>query len=212
MKTTANKIIGAFKQHSLTAMLIAAMVMTGCDKDKDEEEPPVENEEEIITDVTLVFTNASNPDEVVKAKAEDPDGDGVAELEVLGPINLDTSKTYNLTMEIFNSLESPAENIGTEISEEDDEHQIFFSFTPDAFATPVGNGNIDKASDAITYNDKDGNGNSLGLKTSWTTSSKVVSGGTFTVRLQHQPDVKTATSGASDGDTDFELEFVLNIK
>ena len=37
------------------------------------------------------------------------------------------------------------------------------------------------------------------------------SSGTFTVQLQHQPDVKTATSGANDGDTDFALTFNLNI-
>ena len=39
--------------------------------------------------------------------------------------------------------------------------------------------------------------------------ASAVSAGTFTVRLQHQPDVKTATSGTNDGDTDFELQFVL---
>ena len=38
------------------------------------------------------------------------------------------------------------------------------------------------------------------------------SGGSFTVRLQHQPDVKTATSGSNDGDTDFALTFALNIQ
>jgi len=58
----------------------------------------------------------------------------------------------------------------------------------------------------------DGNGNPLGLSTSWTTGSNNLADGTFTIRLQHQPDVKSATSGASDGDTDFELKFVLNIQ
>ena len=99
-----------------------------------------------------------------------------------------------------------------EVEEEDDEHQLFYSFTADAFASPSGDGNIDSASDPINYNDTDGNGNSLGLSTSWTTSSSPISGGTFTARLQHQPEVKTATSGATDGDTDFELQFVLNIQ
>ena len=68
---------------------------------------------------------------------------------------------------------------------------------------------MDNASDPIVYNDTDGNGNPVGLNTSWTTAG--ASTGTFTVRLQHQPDVKTATSGANDGDTDFELTFDLNI-
>ena len=44
------------------------------------------------------------------------------------------------------------------------------------------------------------------------TSTTPLTVGTFTVRLQHQPGVKTATSGANDGDTDFNLQFVLNIQ
>ena len=39
-----------------------------------------------------------------------------------------------------------------------------------------------------------------------------LSRGTFTVRLKHQPDVKTSTSGANDGETDFSLLFALNIQ
>ena len=58
----------------------------------------------------------------------------------------------------------------------------------------------------------DENGNPLGMNTSWETSSSTLSGGSFTVRLQHQPGVKTASSGANDGDSDFDLTFVLNIE
>ena len=105
-----------------------------------------------------------------------------------------------------------AEDIGAEIAEEADEHQFFFSFSNDAFANPTGDGNIDNASDAINYNDSDENGNPLGMNTSWETSSSTLSGGSFTVRLQHQPGVKTASSGANDGDSDFDLTFVLNIE
>ena len=57
-----------------------------------------------------------------------------------------------------------------------------------------------------------GNGNNLGLSTVWTTSSTSSKGGTFKVVLKHQPDVKTSTSGSTDGDTDFKLPFVLNIE
>jgi len=89
---------------------------------------------------------------------------------------------------------------------------LFFSFTDNAFSNPTGDGNIDNASDVINYNDVDGNNNPLGLSTTWITGASAVSAGTFTVRLQHQPDVKTATSGANDGDTDFELQFVMNIQ
>lgn len=201
-----------FKKITIYTLLSASMLFTACKKDDDEVVPAVENEQEVITDVKLIFTNTTDATDVVEAKAQDPDGTGVEELKILDEITLDASKTYNLTFEIMNNLDSPGEDIGDEIKEEDNEHQIFFSFSNDAFTNPIGNGNIDTASDPIVYNDKDENGNSVGLSTSWTTSSTQLSKGEFTVKLQHQPDVKTGISGSNDGDTDFELKFVLNIQ
>lgn len=203
------KTINYFKKYSIYALLLVGMVFSGCKKDEATPEP--ENELEVITDVKLVFTNTADANDVVTARAQDPDGAGVQELAILDEINLGIGKTYTLTYEIFNNLETPDEDIGEEIKDEDDEHQFFFSFTENAFTNPAGNGNIDNASDPINYNDNDG-ANPVGLSTTWTTSATAVTAGEFTVRLQHQPGVKTATSGATDGDTDFNLKFVLNIK
>jgi hypothetical protein len=202
------KSVNYLKKYSLYTFLLAGILFTGCG---DDDAPEPENELEVITDIKLIFTNDADATDVVEASAKDPDGIGVQELQILGALNLGVDKTYTLTFEIFNNLESPGEDIGAEIEEEDDEHQLFFSFPDDAFANPTGSGNIDAAG-SINYNDADGNGNALGLSTSWTTSSTALSAGTFTVRLQHQPDVKTTTSGANDGDTDFDLPFVLNIQ
>ena len=203
-----------FSKYGLTSVLIAVVTITGCKKDDDlvVVPPAVENELEVITDVKLIFTNTSNASDVVEARAQDPDGQGVQDLSILDSINLDTSKTYTLTFEIMNNLDTPGEDIGVEIAEEDDEHQIFFSFSNNAFSNPTGDGNIDNSADPLNYNDVDGNGNPLGLSTTWTTSSTQLSGGTFIVNLKHQPGVKTSTSSASDGDTDFNLSFVLNIQ
>jgi hypothetical protein len=192
------------------ALLFAAIIVTSCNNDDDV--PEEENELEVITDVTLVFTNTADANDVVEATAQDPDGIGIQELMILDEIDLDADKTYTLTFKIFNNLETPGEDIGDEILEEDNEHQFFFSFSDDAFTNPSGNGNIDTASDAISYNDQDENGNPVGLSTTWTTATTGLSGGAFTVRLKHQPDVKTSTSGANDGETDFNLPFVLNIQ
>ena len=189
---------------------MASIIFTGCKKDDDEVVPDKENEEEVITDVKLIFTNDANASDIVEARAQDPDGAGAQELQILDEINLEVSKSYTLTFEIMNNLDSPGEDIGAEIAAEDEEHQFFFSFSNNAFTNPTGNGNIDTYSDPLNYNDTDGNGNPIGLSTSWTTAS-TLTGGTFTVRLQHQPDLKTATSGADDGDTDIDLQFVLNI-
>ena len=195
-----------FKLNYLLYAVLTLFIFTACEED--EAAPEEENEVEVFTDVKLVFTPAGGG-AAVEAAAQDPDGAGVQELQVLGAINLAANTSYTLTMVIENCLESPCELMNEEIEEEDEEHQFFFAFSDDAFTSPAGNGNVDSASDPLNYNDVDGNDNSIGLNTSWTTG--VASSGTFTVRLQHQPDVKTATSGATDGDTDFALTFNLNI-
>ena len=208
------KKMNLFSNYVSLGIVIGGLSLMGCKKDEDLTvvPPASENEMEVITDIKLIFTNANDASDVVEARAQDPDGEGVQELVILDTINLGVSKTYTLTYEIFNNLETPGEDIGAEILEEDNEHQFFYSFSNNAFASPSGDGNIDAVSDPLTYNDVDENGNAVGLSTSWTTPASVLSGGTFKTRLQHQPDVKTSKSGANDGDTDFDLSFVLNIQ
>lgn len=196
-----------FKLNILLYSLLSLVIFTACEDD--DVVPEEEEEMEVITDVTLIFT--SDAGAVVTASAQDPDGEGVQELVVLDEIQLQAGTNYTLTFDIMNNLETPGESIGEEIAEEDDEHQIFFAWTEGAFSNPTGNGNIDNASDPVNYNDADGNGNPLGLNTSWTAGDPTTAA-SFTVRLQHQPDLKTSTSGANDGDTDFELQFRLTIQ
>ena len=206
------KTINPFKNLQLLAILFSVITIIGCSKD-DDVAPEEENEVEVFTDVTLIFTNTADVNDVVTASAQDPDGTGIQELQILDAITLAADTEYTLTYEILNALDpADIEDIGSEILEEDNEHQFFFSFTENVFANPTGNGNIDAAADPINYNDADENGNPVGLSSTWTTSSTASSGASFTVRLQHQPDVKTATSGSNDGDTDFALTFALNIE
>ena len=196
----------------LLALLFAAVIISSC-SDDDDAAPDEENEVEVITNVNLIFTNTEDSSDVVMARAIDPDGEGTMELEILDPINLSASTTYTLSYDIENALDpEDVENIAEEIEEEDNEHQIFYSFTNDVFANPAGDGNIDNASDSVNYNDQDENGYNVGLSTTWTTSDTPSVGGTFTTRLQHQPDLKDGTTGANDGDTDFNLTFELNIE
>ena len=197
-----------FKLNYLLYAVLTLFIFTACEED--EAAPDEENEVEVITDVKLVFTPAGGG-AAVEATAQDPDGAGVQELVVKDEIKLQSGTSYTLTMVVENCLESPCELMNEEIEEEDLEHQLFFAWTDGAFTSPVGNGNIDNASDPVNYNDTDSNGNPLGLNTSWT-AGDATTAASFTVRLQHQPDVKTATSGANDGDTDFELQFRLTIE
>ena len=202
-----NKLI----KFSFLTLLTASTFVTSC-SDDDHDEPHHEHDHEQITDIKLIFTNNSDATDIVEATAKDADGEGIEELKVLDTIELDGGKTYTLTYEIMNNLETPGEDIGEEIAEEDDEHQIFYSFSNDAFTSLSGNGNIDKASDPLNYEDKDDNNNPVGLVTEWETANKTLTNGSFKIQLQHQPDgIKTSTSGAGDGEDDFTLEFVLDI-
>jgi hypothetical protein len=206
------KTINPFKNLQLLAILFSVITIIGCSND-DDVAPEEENEVEVFTDVTLIFTNTADNSDVVRASAQDPDGTGIQELQILDAITLAADTEYTLTYEILNALDpADVENIGDEILEEDNEHQFFFSFTENIFADPTGNGNIDATADPINYNDADENGNPVGLSSAWTTGGTASSEASFTVRLQHQPDVKTDTSGSNDGDTDFELTFALTIQ
>ena len=115
-----------FKLNYLLYAVLTLFIFTACDED--EAAPEEENEVEVFTDVKLVFTPTAGG-AAVEASAQDPDGAGVQELQVLGAINLTANTSYTLTFVIENCLESPCELMNEEISEEADEHQFFFSFT-----------------------------------------------------------------------------------
>ena len=176
---------------------------------EDPDAPPCENEEEIITDVVLTWTPVGGGDPVV-ATATDPDGEGVLDLTVEGPINLLESTEYTLTVELRNDIDG--EDITTEIMEEDDEHQFFFAFTDEIFLSPAGDGNIDNRDDPVNYNDFDENNLPVGLSTNWTTEcGEENSTGSFRIVLKHQPDIKDDMSTADDGGTDIDLTFTVNV-
>lgn len=208
-KTTTIKEILNFRVLALLFVMISFLACSD-DDDGDAEVPEIEEEVEVITDLTLIFTPTGGGD-IVMASAQDPDGEGIEELEIQGDILLAANTEYTLTFNILNGLDpDDVEDIGEEIEEEDDEHQIFFNFTDNIFEDPIGNGNIDTASDNVNYNDEDENGLNVGLSTTWTTGAET--SGEFRVRLQHQPDIKDATTGSSDGDTDFDVTFGLSVQ
>ncbi len=193
----------------ITGILISSMaLLSGCEDD----DPKKEDTPELITEATLTFTPTGGGTTVTDT-ATDPDGEGVQDLTVDGPINLVTNKAYTLTIELINGLADPSEeeyDITAEVEEEGDEHMFFFGWTNNVFSNPTGNGNIDTRADAVNYNDEDENGLPLGLSTSWTTAAATASG-TFRVILKHQPDLKSATSSSNTGESDIDLTFTINV-
>lgn len=170
--------------------------------------PPAENEEEIITDVTLSFISLTGG-AIVAGTATDPDGDGPEDLVIDGSIVLSAGESYRMEIGLVNAIEG--EDIGEEVEEEGAEHQFFFAWTEGLFSDPVGNGNIDTAGDAVNYSDTDENGLPIGLVTEWTAGAAGQSG-TYRVVLKHQPESKNSSSSALTGDTDVDLTWNLSIQ
>jgi hypothetical protein len=192
------------RKYNLLFLLLGFISFTACG---DDDEPVAENPEEEITDVTLTFTPMGGGAASVFT-ATDPDGEGPQDISVSGPITLAANTTYTLDIELEGV---GGENITEEVDEEGDEHQFFFFFTDGLFSSPAGDGNIDNSSDAVDYQDQDGGGLPIGLMTDWTTSATPVSG-SFRVVLKHQPDIKTATTGSNDGETDVDLTWDIDVQ
>ena len=208
MKTELNFKYAAVKFLVVSTAMLSLVLLTSCDDD----DPVREDTPELITKATLTFTPSGGGVAVV-ASATDPDGEGVQDIEIDGPINLSDNTTYTLTIQLINELADPADpeyNITEEVEEEGDEHILFFSWTNNVFSDPTGNGNIDNRTDDVNYNDEDVNGQPIGLETTWTTAG--VSSGKFRVVLKHQPELKTATSSSDTGETDLDIEFDMNVE
>lgn len=198
-----------FKLQSLLipSLLSLVVILSSCSDD----EPAKEPTPEVITRVQLTFTPMAG--EPLVFIANDPDGDGVANLEI-DPIVLSKSTMYHLEVDLFNGLvgsNDPGYDIGTEVEEEGDEHMFFFAWTEGFFTEPAGNGNLDSRSDAVLYEDEDVNGLPLGLATAWTTKATAGTG-TFRIVLKHQPEAKSASSTSQDGETDIDIIFPLTIQ
>lgn len=180
-----------------------------------QDDPKPENIPEAITKATLTFTSDGGAPVIVTAT--DPDGDGPKPRVLSGPISLAKNTSYTLTVTLINELAKPTDpeyNVTDEVEEEADEHIFFFEWTNNTFSNPTGNGNIDNRTDPVNYNDKDTKNLPLGLSTAWTTAN-VASGiiaGTFNIVLKHQPDLKSATSKSTDGESDLDVTFDLTVR
>ncbi|HEX6225611.1 MAG TPA: hypothetical protein VFZ52_14440 [Chryseolinea sp.] len=187
--------------------LFSLLFVLGCEV----ESPVREDVPELITQVTLTFTPTDGEPLIVTAT--DPDGEGVQDVQVDGNISLETMKTYTLTLSLTNGLAQPSDpeyDVTEEVEEEAHEHFFYFSWTNGVFSDPAGDGNIDNRAGAVNYEDEDVNGLPLGLATVWTAG--VPSSGEFRIVLKHQPDLKTATSESTIGETDVDITFPIKVE
>lgn len=192
---------------ALALGISAACIFSRCEV----EDPVKEDTPELITRTTLTFTPETGDPFVVTAT--DPDGEGVKDITMDKPIELEAGKTYALEIGLVNELADPTSpdyDIDAEVREQSDEHLFFFGWTGNVFSDPGGDGNIDRRDDGIHYDDYDANSLPLGLHTTWTAGT--ASTGTFRVVLKHQPGLKSATSTSKEGETDLDVVFDISVK
>lgn len=175
-----------------------------------------ENPEEVITTVGLTFT-PMGAGSAMTFEVDDPDGDG-GTAPTVDPITLPAGM-YVVTTSFENRLETPAEDITAEVSDESDEHQIFFTGT--AVNGPASN----QPSGAFThtYSDEDSNGLPIGLENTFVAAAGT---GQLTVTLRHLPpvndvatkvaslaeQVKTSGLDAAPGGTDASVTFPVTVQ
>ena len=173
------------------------------------------DEGEVITTVRLAFTPQGGGTPLEFAWT-DPEMDGDP---VIDEITLSDAVDYDLSVAFLNEIQDPAEDITDEITDEAEEHQVFFTGTAvEGPASAVATAVVTQA-----YDDEDANGLPVGLLDTITT--KGPGDGTFVVTLRHLPpesdtavkvedlaeDVAAGGFAAIPGDTDAQVEFDLQV-
>ncbi|NMH25942.1 type 1 periplasmic binding fold superfamily protein [Flavobacterium solisilvae] len=171
----------------------ASLFLVSC---SDDNNGPV-NEEEVITTVTTTLTNGAT---TITLTSRDLDGDGPNDPLVTVSGNLTANTVYNGETTFLNELDTPADNITTEVEEEGEEHQIFYQI-PAALGT-------------IGYTDFDVNAKPVGLTFTYTTGNAGT--GNLTVTLRHLPNKSAAGVAAGDitnagGATDAQVTYPIVI-
>jgi hypothetical protein len=182
MKTNHFKFI-------IFAFAIVALSLNACKKDN----LPDVGEEELITTISLKFTNAANASDVKTITWKDLDGPG-GNAPTISTLNLKPNATYSVAVEsLLNETVSPAGDIKAEVMAENFDHLFVYK------TTGVN----------LTFSNFDKDKNNLPVGLTATATTVAVSTGTFTIVLRHQPDSKNGTE--TPGSTDLEATFPATI-
>lgn len=193
------------KSIKLFALLfISSLAFTSC-SDDDKEDPGSINEEELITTLKLTLTGPGTATTATTIEYKDIDGDGSGQAVITPAAGLTLAKntTYTAKILLLNETESPAENITTEVADEADEHQFFYTATSSLNA------------DFAYAGTNDSNGNPVGIDFVITTGD--ASNGSITIVLKHEPNktaqgVKEGNAANAGGETDIQVTFPIKIE
>jgi hypothetical protein len=178
--------------RKLTWILLfgVAALFTQCKDSGDE--VAADDENELITSVTLTFREGLGS--VTTFSYKDPDGDGGNAPTKFDTISLKANTEYTLTVAFLDESKTPVDDITAEITQKAYEHLLVFTPNPTTLLT-------------YTYEDKDTNGFPIGLI--GTAKTGAVGLGKLKVQLRHQPNAKNGT--AAPGSDDVNLDFNLKV-
>lgn len=183
--------------------IIAAVAITistaACNKDKVEK--PAPDEQELITTVKLIVTNATGFNQTFTYKVENGFDASTPGIVTQDSLILDANNEYNVEVRLLNEKANPSEDVTNEVISEKDEHLFLFASAP-----VNGNGSINFADGS-----KDNAGKPFNQKVVFKTGP--AGNGTLTLVLKHQPTNKESNDlTASGGDTDMQAMFHVRIR
>ena len=194
-KTMKTNYLNFMKTTKLFIMAIFCLTLiTSCNNDDDPE--PV-NEVELITNVTLTFTNTANSADVVVMKNIAPDGqEGAFTNSINGTFT--AGQSYSLDLNITNESDpnDVDDVLNDDVIPEGDEH--FFKYN-----NTLGMSMMRDASDL-----SGANGSRLGVSTTWTTGAAGT--GNIQIILVHEPDSVDDSDQfgtTTGGEEDFNITF-----
>ena len=165
---------------------------------KKEEVVPTDDNE-LITTVELIFTDANK--KVSTFSFQDKDGDGKTPPEKFDKIVLDKNMAYTMEVLMYDETKNPKLDITEDIESESDVHLFVFKIDPASLFN-------------LKASDKDKNGLPIGLRSSGTTQNTAGTG-KFNLILKHQPPINgkaVKTGNEAGGSSDIDLVFDLSIK
>lgn len=207
-----NKSTSLHRSLALTVVALSFSV-SSCEKDDDDPQntTPPGNEQELITELELLFVNPLAGDTLIYA-FEDADGPGGND-PVIDDIVLQSGTVYQTFIKVFGNhshdddhddhgTDDHGDDLTEEIAEEDEEHQFFFQLS-----------NLPGLE--VNYFDVDEDGNPIGLTTVWNATAP--GSGNVLVTLRHELDKNAPGVAEGDienagGETDIEVSFQVVIQ
>ncbi len=181
-----NKLLRPYMAFLLMGTLLFT---TSC---KDDDQPGPDEEEEVITAVTISLTPTGKGQDA-EATISTITGTQVQN----APLTLRPGTEYTAVVTLADESKTPVADMTAEIRNERDEHLLVYTFTPDAGSNVTVN---------VAITDMDQNNRPVGLESTVTTGAGT-GNGKLKVVLKHQPGgLKTGTNTTA-GSTDIDVDF-----